>query len=66
MPGMGDLARQDQYPDDVDWSRYNQPFGQLQDPNPTVYNTAAMAWEVWPTRAGMDNANRRHRWRNLH
>jgi hypothetical protein len=40
---MGDLARQDEYTPtpDVDWSRYNQPMGELKDPNPVAYNTAA-------------------------
>lgn len=35
MAGFGDLAQQDEYPN-VDWSKYNQPFGALTDPNPVV------------------------------
>lgn len=38
MAGMGDLAQQDTYPD-VDWSKYNQPMGELKDPNPVAYKT---------------------------
>jgi hypothetical protein len=38
---MGSLAAQDSYAPDVDWSRYNQPFGTLTDPNPVAYQTRA-------------------------
>lgn len=37
---MGELAAQDQLPDaSVDWSRFNQPFGQLTDTNPVTHQT---------------------------
>jgi hypothetical protein len=50
MGMMGELARSDDYdPNAVDWSRMNQPFGTLTDPNPVQYSAAGGLVQIRPS-----------------
>jgi hypothetical protein len=45
---MGELASSDNY-DAVDWSRMNQPFGELSDPNPVLHSAAGGLVQIRPS-----------------
>jgi hypothetical protein len=50
MSMMGELARSDNYdPNAIDWSRMNQPFGTLNDPNPVLHSAAGGLVQIRPS-----------------